>query len=134
MLYDITLVNAAGEPIQPAGDVLIGIPTPDGYDTSKLAVHRINEDKTTVEHGVTVQDGVSYFQTDHFSKYALIEKGSMSGAGTDDTAKDEGADSSDTPKTGDTADMTPYILLVIAAGAAVAAGAVVTVRRKAVKK
>ena len=134
VLYDITLVNAAGEPIQPAGDVLIGIPTPDGYDTSKLAVHRINEDKTTVEHGVTVQDGVSYFQTDHFSKYALIEKGSMSGAGTDDTAKDEGADSSDTPKTGDTADMTPYILLVIAAGAAVAAGAVVTVRRKAVKK
>ena len=58
----------------------------------------------------------------------------MSGAGTDDTAKDEGADSSDTPKTGDRADMTPYILLVIAAGAAVAAGAVVTVRRKAVKK
>ena len=48
VLYDITLVNAAGEPIQPAGDVLIGIPTPDGYDTSKLAVHRINEDKTTV--------------------------------------------------------------------------------------
>ena len=130
VLYDITLVNAAGEPIQPAGDVLIGIPTPDGYDTSKLAVHRINEDKTTVEHGVTVQDGVSYFQTDHFSKYALIEKGSMSGAGTDDTAKDEGADSSDTPKTGDRADMTPYILLVIAAGAAVAAAVIVTMRKR----
>ncbi len=130
VLYDITLVNAAGEPIQPAGDVLIGIPTPDGYDTSKLAVHRINEDKTTVEHGVAVQDGVSYFQTDHFSKYALIEKGSMSGAGTDDTAKDEGADSSDTPKTGDTADMTPYILLAVIAGAAAAAAVTVTMRKR----
>ena len=130
VLYDITLVNAAGEPIQPAGDVLIGIPTPDGYDTSKLAVHRINEDKTTVEHGVTVQDGVSYFQTDHFSKYALIEKGSMSGAGTDDTAKDEGADSSDTPKTGDRADMTPYILLAVMAGAAAAAAVTVTMRKR----
>ena len=48
----------------------------------------------------------------------------------DDTAKDEGADSSDTPKTGDRADMTPYILLAVMAGAAVAAAVTVTMRKR----
>ncbi len=98
----------------------VRIPVPEGYDTAKLAVHRLNEDKTTVEYEVAMQEGMAYIQTDHFSKYALIEKGSMTDAGqtggTDDTKTDGTA--SETPKTNDTADIMPYILLVAAAGAA----------------
>ena len=118
VLYDITLVNAQGEAIQPAGPVIIGIPVPDGYDKTALAVHHIGDDHTAEEYGVAENEGMAYIQTEHFSKYALAEKGRMSGTGG--TAADGG-----TPKTGDTADMTPYILLVTAAAAAAAVTLVV---------
>ena len=127
VLYDITLIGADGNPVQPNGAVTVGIPVPDGYDTAALAVHRINDDKTTSEYGVRTQDGMAYIATEHFSKYALIEKGSMNETGgqTAETIKTDSR-----PKTGDTTDMTPYILLLAAAAAAIAVGSVVAVRHK----
>ena len=136
VLYDITLINEAGETIQPDGNVLVGIPIPNGYDTGKLAVHWINDDKTTVEHGVAVQGGMSYFQTDHFSKYALIEKGTMIQTGDSDnnpTGDDETSNKGETPKTDDTADTAPYILMILVAGAAIAVTRTAAVRKRAMK-
>lgn len=127
VLYDITLIGADGNPVQPNGAVTVGIPVPDGYDTALLAVHRINDDKTTSEYGVRTQDGMAYIATEHFSKYALIEKGSMSETGgrAAETTK-----TNSTPKTGDTTDMAPYILLLTVAAAAIAAGSILMVRHK----
>lgn len=130
VLYDITLVDAEGNAIQPEGPVVVGIPVPEGYDTAKLAVHRINDDKTTAEYGVTEDKGMAYIQTEHFSKYALAEKGSMTEAGGQAAGGTETPSTAGTPKTGDTADMAPYILLAVAAGTVSVAGTVVVVRKR----
>ncbi|MDY3004803.1 MAG: hypothetical protein SOR92_10075 [Christensenella hongkongensis] len=134
VLYDITLLDADGNAIQPEGTVIIGIPVPEEYDTENLAGHRINDDKTTSEYGVAVQEGMAYLQTEHFSLYALAEKGTTgSGAGagtTGDTTQSNTTTGGTAPKTGDAADMTPYILLVLAAGITVAVLSVVLYRQK----
>ena len=38
VLYDITLIGADGNPVQPNGAVTVGIPVPDGYDLSLIHI------------------------------------------------------------------------------------------------
>lgn len=77
VVFDISLVHN-DEKIQPNGNVKISIPVPEGFDTSKLVVFRIEEDGTKVEFKVNVVeiDGTKYaqFETNHFSNYVLAEK------------------------------------------------------------
>lgn len=74
LLYDIKLVDENGNTVQPKGTVTVGIPVPDGFDIDKLVVYYIDEEGNLIEYPVVVKDGVAYFETDHFSYYALAEK------------------------------------------------------------
>ena len=74
LLYDIKLVDENGNTVQPKGTVTVGIPVSDGFDIDKLVVYYIDEEGNLIEYPVVVKDGVAYFETDHFSYYALAEK------------------------------------------------------------
>lgn len=106
--YDITL-KSNGVEIQPNGNVKISIPIPEGYNTSKLVVYRIEEDGTKVEYKVNMVtiDSKQYaqFETDHFSNYVLTE--------TQETTVTNQREKDNTPKTG-TIDIINYVLVVIA--------------------
>ena len=71
--FDITL-KENGANIQPNGKVKISIPIPTGFDASRLIVYRIEENGDKTEFPVTVENGYSTFETDHFSTYVLGEK------------------------------------------------------------
>lgn len=126
VLYDIILVNASGDPIQPEGKVVIGIPTPDGYDTSKLEVYRLDDGVIAAEYSVTAEGEMAYFQTDHFSEYALAVQGTMiddseqDGEGTKPETKPEDKPKEEIPGTNDSNDGIAFYMLVavVAAGAA----------------
>ena len=119
-VYDIALVNAAGEQIQPNGAVLIGIPAPAGYDQAKLSVYRIDGDYAAIKLNANTYDGITYFQTEYFGNYyALLEEGSMSGE-----------DDANIPKTGDTASMMPYILFAVFSGAVIVLCVLMAIRKK----
>ncbi|MDO5569479.1 MAG: hypothetical protein Q4G04_05165 [bacterium] len=60
--------------ILPNGNVLIGIPLPDGYNPDNIAVYRIDDDGTLTEYSFNIENNIVYFETDHFSIYTLGEK------------------------------------------------------------
>ncbi len=76
-VYEITLQNEDVE-VQPNGNVKVSIPIPNGLDTSKLIVYRIDAEGNKTEYEVKVEtiDNVKYatFETDHFSTYVLAEE------------------------------------------------------------
>lgn len=73
-MFDIN-VTVDGEKVQPNGTVLVKIPLPKGYNHGKCAVFYVAEDGT-MERLKTyrVKDGYIYFETDHFSYYAVIDE------------------------------------------------------------
>ena len=114
VLFEISLSDPNGNPVQPNGKVRIGIPIPDGFDKTRLVVYRIDADGSRVEYTVTVEGNMAYFETDHFSLYALAEKAQSTGAAenTGTTSKTSAA------KTGDTREIGGYVVLLFAAAAA----------------
>lgn len=100
-LFDITL-KSNGVAIQPNGKVKISIPIPEGFDTSKLIVYRIEENGNKVEYKVTVIGNYAQFETDHFSKYVLAE------------VEQNSNEKDNTPKTGTETNTIPYVLGIIA--------------------
>lgn len=111
IIFEIRL-EADGNEIQPDGKVKISIPVPERFDTSNLAVYRIDADgtKTLYTLEVTAKDGVEYatFETDHFSIYVLAD---ISEAETEpeteeetkkqqETEKEMAKEKDETPKTG----------------------------------
>ena len=89
-LYDIAL-HSNGAEIQPNGLVKVSLPIPEGYDASKLALYRINDDGTKTLIESTVENGYVVFYTKHFSLYALVEKGSAGGAGNENAVPETGS-------------------------------------------
>lgn len=93
LVYDIKL-GLDGEEIQPDGTVKISIPIPKGFDTSRLAVYRIENDETKTAYpvAITTVEGENFatFETEHFSTYALAEL----------TESEAEAIKDETPKTG----------------------------------
>lgn len=75
--FDITL-KSDGKTIQPNGKVKISIPIPVDFDTSKLVIYRLDENKTKTEYQVTVVNGYATFETNHFSTYVLGEQEKLS--------------------------------------------------------
>lgn len=75
--YDITL-ERAGIAVQPDGNVKISIPIPDGYDTSKLVVYRVDKNGIQNKYDVKVEtinnQKYAVFETNHFSTYVLAEE------------------------------------------------------------
>lgn len=72
-MFDIE-ITADGEKIQPNGTVLVKIPLPRGYNKNKCVVYYVADDGTMEElKTYHYKDGYVYFETNHFSYYAVIE-------------------------------------------------------------
>ncbi|MGL5436173.1 MAG: hypothetical protein ACRDBO_12365 [Lachnospiraceae bacterium] len=72
VLYNINLLDN-GQVVQPTGVVTLKIPVPEGFDTSRLALYRFNDDGTMEQ--IFGQLNGNYYEAsvDHFSLYALAE-------------------------------------------------------------
>ena len=72
-MFDIE-ITADGENVQPNGTVLVKIPLPKGYNQNKCVVYYVADDGTMEElKTYHYKDGYVYFETDHFSYYAVVE-------------------------------------------------------------
>lgn len=71
--YDMSL-DAKGEEVQPADAVQVGITVPSDMDEEGLKVVYIDENGNPTDEvfDVNVENGVAYFETTHFSTYALV--------------------------------------------------------------
>jgi len=69
-LYDIK-VQAEGEDVEPSTTVKLYLPIPSDYDSSKVAVYRINEDGTKVVVKGTVEEGKYVIETKTFGLYSV---------------------------------------------------------------
>ena len=76
IVYDIKL-ESEGVIIQPNGKVKISIPIPENFDTTNLAVYRIDNNGEKILYPVTIitNEGVNYaiLETEHFSTYVLVD-------------------------------------------------------------
>ena len=69
-LFDITLMKD-NEAVQPNGKVTVSIPVPEGYDSRKCKVYRI-ENGEKVDAKAVLRDECLVFKTEHFSLYAVV--------------------------------------------------------------
>lgn len=98
VVYDITL-KSEGVKIQPNGKVEISIPIPSEYDTNKIVVYRVEDDGTKVKYNAKINNNYATIQTDHFSKYVLVEENNSNMSETNDNTT-QGAEKDETPKMG----------------------------------
>lgn len=96
-MYDINLINNNAK-IQPNGKVKVSIPVPDGYDTSKIVVYRVDDDGTKTKYDMTIKDGFIIFETNHFSNYIVAEQSTA----TENTKKDDTTNADENTTTTDT--------------------------------
>lgn len=74
--YDISLISKNVK-VQPSGKVKISLPIPEGYDTNKILVFRVEENGDKTEYETTVENKYVTFETDHFSNYVLAQESSI---------------------------------------------------------
>ena len=154
--YTVTAYDADGNEIQPDGILSISIPVPDGYDSSKLALYQLESTGTLKLLQGTNEDGLYTVNTASTGQFAIAEKIASTVKKPDNTLTTKtttstktGSTLTTTPKTstktasktgtttktatksaaktGDQANVALYLAL---AGLALAAGAVVIVRRR----
>ena len=151
-IYTVTAYDADGNEIQPDGILSISIPVPDGYDSSKLALYQLESTGTLKLLQGTNEDGLYTVNTASTGQFAIAEKiastvkkpnntlttktttGTKTGTTLTTTPKTSTKTGTTTKtatksaaKTGDQANAALYLVL---AGLALAAGAVVIVRRR----
>jgi hypothetical protein len=71
-LYDISITSGGAE-IQPDGTITLRIPIPSGFDKSKTALYRINDDATATLIRGNVSGDVYIASLTHLSLYAIAE-------------------------------------------------------------
>lgn len=129
-LYNVKFLDKDGNEVTPNGTVSIGIPTPAGYDASKLSVFRINDGSSKTVVKGTFADGMYTVVTKTGGNYALAESGSTitdkqnsdNGAGSSvDNANSGTASAADNAvKTGDNSPLTICLVAMLAACAVLA--------------
>lgn len=110
-LYNIHLVDAQGNEVQPNGTVTVSYQIPEGYDANNLAVYRMNEDGSKTLIKGTVENGTYSVIQKSFSQYALVEKGS--------TITDA-QNTANSPKTGDYTLIGVFSFIALASAGAIA--------------
>ena len=74
ILFDIS-ISVGGEKIQPDGLVLVGIPLPEGFNAEETVVYFVRNDGTGLDKmNSYYEDGYIWFETSHFSPYALVDE------------------------------------------------------------
>ena len=86
-----------GNEVQPGGEVEVSIPIPENLKIyaylGKLKIYRVEEDGSTTEMNVKVENGCLVFRTNHFSLYSILptfDSGTLGDVNSDDevNAKD----------------------------------------------
>ncbi|MDE7280355.1 MAG: leucine-rich repeat protein, partial [Ruminiclostridium sp.] len=72
MIYNITLKDEAGKEVQPAGEVTVKLPLPEGWKDA--AVSRRESNNALTDMNAVCENGYAVFVTDHFSEYVLALK------------------------------------------------------------
>ena len=72
-IFDIsTMLN--GEKVQPETVVLVKMPVPYGYNPDTILIYYVSDNGTVLQKmNSYTEDGYIYFETDHFSKYAVVD-------------------------------------------------------------
>ena len=74
-IYDITM-TVDGKETQPAGELTVRIPLPEGYNPERSFVYHVNTETGKVEKmNSRYEDGYLVFKATHFSFYAVVEEG-----------------------------------------------------------
>lgn len=71
-VFDINLSDAKGK-VQPDGYVLVGVPLPVGFSNKNTFVYHVNGDKLEKMNSF-MKYGLIWFETNHFSSYALVDE------------------------------------------------------------
>ena len=71
-IFDIKLVQQ-NVVVQPNGEVKITFDLPEGFNSSKTVVYRVNDDNTVTQLAYTISSGKLEVVTDHFSYYVIAE-------------------------------------------------------------
>ncbi|MGL9970417.1 leucine-rich repeat protein [Enterococcus sp. DIV1420a] len=84
-LFDISLLDSSGNKVQPKGNVLVHLPIPDNFDTSKTKVYYINDNGTRITMNGYVDGEYYVFETTHFSYYALVQENTVTSSDYEET-------------------------------------------------
>lgn len=126
-LYNVKFLNKDGNEVSPNGTVAISFPVAEGYDSSKLALYRINDDGTkTLVKGAYEDGRYAVITRTGGASYALLETGSTV-TDAQNTANVNGGTTS-SPQTGDGSNIAVWFLLMIAS--AVMLGVSTLVRKR----
>lgn len=119
-LFDVKFLDKDGNETAPNGTVTISFLIGEDCDSASLAVYRINEDGSkTLVKGAAEENYYSVI-TKTAAVYSLVETGSASenGNGDDEQGSGTGNSNVSTPKTGDTAALTLWLILMLASAGA----------------
>ena len=59
---------------QPDSTVTVSIPLPEGYDSTRCSIYRIEENNNKINMNAYYENGYMIFTTDHFSLYAVVDE------------------------------------------------------------
>lgn len=71
-IFDIKLIQQ-NVVVQPNGEVKLTFDLPEGFNSSKTVVYRVNDDNTVTQLAYTISNGKLEVVTDHFSYYVIAE-------------------------------------------------------------
>ena len=74
LVYDMYFENEEGARVQPAGEMTVSIPVPEGMDGEKCKVYYIDEEGQLTDMHAVFSEGFLVFTTTHFSYYAVVEE------------------------------------------------------------
>ena len=133
-VYDIQLLDQNGKTFEPtSGALMVRVPIPSGM-SGKLRVFWYDPKTSTLNDMKAEQgDGFLFFQTKHFSQYAVVQPKSAPSPASSGTINPSSlpVSSVQNPKTG-SGDYTPFLLVLFGAGTA--AGILLALRNKHRKK
>lgn len=72
-LYNIYMAEN-GSVEQPDSTVTVSIPLPEGYDSTRCSIYRIEENNNKINMNAYYENGYMIFTTDHFSLYAVVDE------------------------------------------------------------
>lgn len=126
-LYHFTLTYQNNE-IEPAQEVTVTLPIPEGYANDRLKLYYVNADNTLSEFIYQVENGNITFNTDHFSTYALAELKEEKAAPEIETEPE--INQPQIPNTGDQTKTVLYIVVAVAAILAIIVLMVISKKKK----
>ncbi|MDE7280223.1 MAG: Ig-like domain-containing protein [Ruminiclostridium sp.] len=127
--YDIKLVDADGENVDPDGKVVVEIPVPEGMNAENAAVYVLNEDGTYTKVDAELVDGVFVFTTNKLGVYAVsTEKLDEIQEPDVTTSPEETTTSGDTANDPDNNKPTGIVIAIVPA--VVSAAAVMVTKRR----